>query len=35
MNLKKKIILDPHGLLKSFINKNFKEYFTLGEKIEL
>ena len=35
MNLKKKIILDPYGLLKSFINKNFKEYFTLGEKIDL
>ena len=35
MNLKKKIILDPSGLLKSFINKNFKEYFTLGEKIDL
>ena len=35
MNLKKKIILDPVGLLKSFINKNFKEYFTLGEKIDL
>ena len=35
INLKKKIILDPYGLLKSFINKNFKEYFTLGTKIEL
>ena len=35
INFKKKIILDPYGLLKSFINKNFKEYFTLGEKIDL
>ena len=35
MNLKKKIILDHHGLLKSFINKNFKEYFTLEEKIKI
>ena len=32
MNLKKKIILDPYGLLKSFIGKNFKEYFILGVK---
>ncbi len=32
MDLKKKIILDPYGLLKSFIGKNFKEYFILGVK---
>lgn len=31
INLKKKIILDPYGLLNSFIDKNFKEYFTLGK----
>ncbi len=32
INLKKKIILDPYGLLNSFIDKNVKEYFTLGKK---
>ena len=31
INLKKKIILDPYGLLNPFIDKNFKEYFTLGK----
>ncbi len=32
INLKRKIILDPYGLLNSFIDKNVKEYFTLGKK---
>ena len=35
INLKKKIIIDPYGLTKLFIKKNFKEYFTLGVKIEI
>jgi hypothetical protein len=35
INLKKKIIIDPYGLTKLFIKKNFKEYFTLGAKIEI
>jgi|TARA_B110000046_G_C12969559_1_gene388352 UDPglucose 6-dehydrogenase len=35
INLRRKIILDPHGLLKLSIKKNFKEYFTLGTKIDI
>ena len=35
INLKRKIILDPYGLLKLSIKKNFKEYFTLGRKIDI
>ncbi len=32
INLKKKIILDPYGLLNSLVDKSFKKYFTLGTK---
>jgi len=32
INLKRKIILDPYGLLNSLVDKSFKRYFTLGTK---
>ena len=35
INLGKKVIIDPHGLLRSNFENKCKKYFTLGRKNEI